>query len=75
VRRAHVAPLYPERFRQDALLDDEADIQTNLRFFLTGAAAQIGFLAAALVGLALLFVTPREMHLAHAALIWLGGAR
>ena len=24
VRRAHVAPLYPERFRQDGLLDDEA---------------------------------------------------
>ena len=50
VQRAHVAPLYPERFRQDGLLDDEANIQTNLRFFLAGAAAQIGFLFAALVG-------------------------
>jgi hypothetical protein len=75
VRQAHVAALYPERFRQDGLLDDEANIQTNQRFFLVGAAAQIGFLAAALVGLALLFVTPAQMHLAHAALAWLGGAR
>lgn len=65
VRQAHVAALYPERFRQDAQLDDETDIQTNLRFFLTGAAAQIGFLFAALVGLALLFVTPAQMRLAH----------
>ena len=65
VQRVHVAPLYPERFRQDGLLDDEANIQTNLRFFLAGAAAQIGFLAAALVGLALLFITPEQMRLAH----------
>ena len=65
VQRAHVAPLYPERFRQDGLLDDEANIQTNLRFFLAGAAAQIGFLFAALVGLALLFITPAQMRLAH----------
>ena len=75
VRRAHVAPLYPERFRQDGLLDDEANIQTNLRFFLAGAVAQIGFLFAALVGLALLFITPAQMNLAHAVLVWLGGAR
>jgi len=75
VQRTHAAPLYPERFRQDGLLDDEANIQTNLRFFMAGAAAQIGFLFAALVGLALLFVTPAQMHLAHAALVWLGGAR
>ena len=75
VGRAHVAPLYPERFRQDSLLENEADIQTNLRFFMAGAAAQIGFLFAALVGLALLFITPAQMSLAHAALIWLGGAR
>jgi hypothetical protein len=65
VSQAHVAPLYPERFRQDGLLDDEADIQTNLRFFLAGAAAQIGFLFAALVGLALLFITPAQIGLAH----------
>jgi hypothetical protein len=75
VKQAHVAALYPERFRQDGLLDDEANIQTNLRFFMAGAAAQIGFLFAALVGLALLFITPAQMDLAHAALIWLGGAR
>jgi len=75
VQRAHVAPLYPERFRQDGLLDDEANIQTNQRFFLVGAAAQIGFLLAALVGLALLWVTPAQIHLAHAVLGWLGGAR
>ena len=56
------------------LLEDEADIQTNQRFFLAGAVAQIGFLAAALVGMALLFVTPAQMRLAHAALAWLGGA-
>ena len=37
VQRAHAAPLYPERFRQDGLLDDEVDIQTNLRFFAAGA--------------------------------------
>src|SRR5438067_2287394 len=65
VQRAHAAPLYPERFRQDGLLDDEVDIQTNLRFFAAGAVAQIGFLFAGLVGLALLFVTPGQMHLAH----------
>ena len=70
-----MAALYPERFRQDGLLDDEANIQTNLRFFMAGAAAQIGFLFAALVGLALLFITPAQMNLAHAVLVWLGGAR
>ena len=75
VRRAHVAALYPERFRQDALLEDEADLQTTQRFFLTGAAAQIGFLFAALSGLALLFVTPAQMHLAQAFLTWLGAVR
>jgi hypothetical protein len=75
VQRAHVAALYPERFRQDALLDGEADIQMTQHFFLTGAAAYIGFLFAALVGLALLFVTPGQMHLAHAVLAWLGAAR
>jgi hypothetical protein len=75
VRQAHVAALYPERFRQDALLDGEADIQMTQHFFLTGAAAHIGFLFAAMVGLALLFVTPAQMHLAHAALAWLGGVR
>jgi hypothetical protein len=65
VQRAHLAPLYPERFRQDGLLDDEANIQTNVRFFMAGAAAQIGFLVAALAGLALLFITPAQMRLAH----------
>ena len=65
VRRAHVAPLYPERFRQDGLLDDEANIQANLRFFMAGAAAQIGFLFAALVGLALLFITPAQRQWTH----------
>ena len=75
VRRAHIAPLYPERFRQDALLDSEADVQANLRFFMAGAAAQIGFLFAALVGVALLFVTPTQMHMAHAVLAYLGAAR
>ena len=65
VRRAHAAALYPERFRQDALLEDEADIQTTLRFFMAGAVAQIGFLFVALAGLALLFVTPAQMRLAH----------
>ena len=75
VQRAHVAPLYPERFRQDGLLDDEANIQTNLRFFLAGAVAQIGFLFAALVGLALLFITPAQMQMAHTVLAWLEGAR
>lgn len=65
VSRAHIAPLYPERYRQDALLEDEADMQTNLRFFLAGAAAQIGFLFAALVGVSLLFVTPSQMRMAH----------
>ena len=74
VRAAHVAALYPERFRQDALLDDEADIQTTQRFFLVGSAAQIGFLFAAMAGMALLFVTPGQMHLAHRVMAWLGAA-
>ena len=59
----------------DGLLDDEANIQANQRFFLWRGAAQIGFLLAALVGLALLWVTPAQVHLAHAVLGWLGGAR
>jgi hypothetical protein len=75
VSQAHVAPLYPERFRQDGLLDDEVNIQTNQRFFLVGAAAQIGFLVAALVGVALLFIKPSQMGLAHAVWGWLGEAR
>jgi hypothetical protein len=75
VQRAHVAPLYPERFRQDGLLDDEVNIQTNQRFFLIGAAAQIGFLVAALVGLAALVVAAAPTHSIHALLIWLGGVR
>jgi hypothetical protein len=75
VRRAHVAPLYPERFRQDGLLDDETNIQTNQRFFLIGAAAQIGFLVAALVGLATLVLSAAPTHSIHTLLIWLGGVR
>ncbi len=75
VRRAHVAALYPERFRQDALLEDEADIQTTQRFFLVGSAAQIGFFLAAAAGMGLLFVTPAQMRLAHAVLAWLGDVR
>ena len=71
VNQAHVAPLYPERFRQDGLLDDEANIQTNLRFFMAGAAAQIGFLFAALVGLALLFITPAQMRWAREVFLYL----
>lgn len=47
------------------MLEDEADIQTTQRFFLVGSAAQIGFLFTALAGLALLFVTPAQMRLAH----------
>ena len=75
VQQAHVAPLYPERFRQDGLLDDEASIQSNQRFFLIGAAAQIGFLVAALAGLAILVVSAAPTHSIHALLIWLGGVR
>jgi hypothetical protein len=72
---AHVAPLYPERYHQDALLESEADVHTNLRFFMAGAATQIGFLFAALVGVALLLVTPAQIHMAHAVLAGLGAAR
>jgi len=54
VNRAHVAPLYPERFRRDGLLDQESDIETHLSFFRAGVIAQIGFLFAALMGLAFL---------------------
>jgi hypothetical protein len=43
VHRAHVAPLYPERFRQDGLIDQEADVETTAAFFRAGVAAQIGF--------------------------------
>jgi hypothetical protein len=75
VRQAHVAALYPERFRQDALLEDEADIQTNLRFFTAGAVAQIGFLAAAMVGVALVFVGTGQMHLGQALFGLLDGLR
>lgn len=75
VQRAHVAALYPERFRQDALLDGEADIQATQRFFLAGAAAHIGFLFAALVGIALLFITPGQMGFAHRVMVWLGGVQ
>jgi hypothetical protein len=71
VRRAHVSALYPERYRQDGLLEDEADIQTNLRFFLAGAAAQIGFLFAALVGMSLLFITPLQVGMAHQIFLYL----
>ena len=74
VQRAHVAPLYSERYRQDALLEDEADIQTILRFFLAGAAAQIGFLLAALVGVAL-FVSLRHISFADVALALLGATQ
>jgi hypothetical protein len=74
VLAVHVAPLYPEHFRQDALLESEAEEQTNLRFFMVGAAAQVGFVLVAMVGIALLFVTPAQMHMAHAALAFLGGA-
>jgi hypothetical protein len=73
VRRAHTAPLYPERYRQDALLEDEADIQTNLRFFLAGAVAQIGFVIAALVGMAALFITPAQVRMAHSLFRLIGG--
>jgi hypothetical protein len=65
VRRAHIAPLYPERFRQDGLLDGEAEMEVHLAFFRAGAAAQIGFLFAALAGLAILFITPGQLRTTH----------
>ena len=65
VRRAHVAPLYPERFRQDGLLEGEAEIETHLAFFRAGAMAQLGFLLAALIGLAILFITPQQLREFH----------
>lgn len=60
VKRAHVAALYPERFRQDGLLDQEADIETHAAFFRAGVIVQIGFVLAALVGVSLLFINPQK---------------
>ena len=65
VRRAHVAPLYPERFRQDGLLEGEAEMEAHLAFFRAGAMAQLGFLLAALIGLAILFITPQQLRVFH----------
>ncbi|HEX3753664.1 MAG TPA: hypothetical protein VHV26_01175 [Rhizomicrobium sp.] len=68
VRRVHVAPLYPERYRQDGLIDQEADIETTAAFFRTGVAAQIGFLFTALIGVSLLFLSREQIHAADAVL-------
>jgi hypothetical protein len=68
VRRAHVAVLYPERFRQDGLLDQEADIEAHAAFFRAGVIAQIGFIFAALTGVSLLFLSDEQVHAAHAAI-------
>jgi hypothetical protein len=65
VRRAHVAPLYPERFHQDGLLEGEAEMEANLAFFRAGALAQLGFLLTALIGLAILFITPQQLREFH----------
>jgi hypothetical protein len=62
VKRAHVAALYPERFRQDGLLDQEEDIETHAAFFRAGVIVQIGFVLAALVGVSLLFINPAQLH-------------
>jgi hypothetical protein len=65
VRRAHVAALYPERFRMDGLLDQEADIETHAAFFRAGVITQIGFILASLTGVSLLFLTTGQIHAAH----------
>ena len=47
--------LAPERFRLEAMLDNESDIRTQQKFFRGAMLMQAGFLLAALAGLWLLF--------------------
>jgi|SRR6185437_13485720 len=65
--------LAPERFRLEALLDNETDIRNQQKFFRNGVLMQAGFLLAALAGLWLLFAGTQAggawhglMHLIHA---------
>jgi hypothetical protein len=57
-----VAALYPERFAQDGLLDQEADIETQAAFFRAGVIAAMGFVLVALAGVSLLFINPAQLH-------------
>jgi len=65
--------LAPERFRLEAMLDNETDIRNQQKFFRNGVLMQAGFLLAALAGLWLLFAGTQAggawhglMHLVHA---------
>jgi len=57
--------LYPERFRQDGLLEQEADIERTGRQLRNAIKTQLGFLAAALIGLALIFVKLTQWSSLH----------
>jgi hypothetical protein len=57
--------LYPERFRQDGLLEQEADIERTGAQLRRGIKIQLGFLAVLLAGFALVFVTPAEWSALH----------
>jgi hypothetical protein len=72
VRRAHLAVPYPERFRQDGLLDQETDIETHAAFFRAGIIAHIAFLLAALIGVSLLFLGKDQIRAFHAVLLKAG---
>lgn len=57
--------LYPERFRQDGLLDQEADIARAGAQLRRGIKVQLGFLVVLLAGFALVFVRPQQWSALH----------
>jgi len=65
-RRNRQEALYPERFRQDGLLEQQADLDRTARHLRNGIKAQLGFLFAALIGLALVFAGPQQWSSLHA---------
>jgi hypothetical protein len=62
--------LAPERFRLNALLENETDIRTQQKFFRNGMLMQAGFLFAALAGLWLLFAKTQAGGAWHGLLRW-----
>lgn len=67
-RRLRPEALYPERFRQDGLIDREAEMKITATALWVGIKMQGAFLIAALAGLGLLFVRPDQWSALHAFL-------
>ncbi|HWF63900.1 MAG TPA: hypothetical protein VN685_04740 [Rhizomicrobium sp.] len=71
-RRGRAWTRIPGRFHWQSLAERDVAMPSQVLFSLSSTGACIGFLAAALLGSGLIFITPPQLKMLHAALL-LGG--